>query len=62
MNPKQQLFKGETTASWFVYINQINVAGYLPGGSSEPTLNTSDTSTYAFKVETDSNKVCAVEN
>jgi hypothetical protein len=33
----------------------------MPGGSSETTLNTGDTSTYAFEVVTDANKVCAVE-
>ena len=33
----------------------------MPGDFSEPTLNTSDTNTYALKVVTDSNKVCAVK-
>jgi predicted peptidase len=33
----------------------------MPGGFSEPTLSTGDTGTYAFKVVTDANKVCAVK-
>jgi hypothetical protein len=33
----------------------------MPGGASATTLNTGDTSTYAFEVVTDANKVCAVE-
>jgi hypothetical protein len=33
----------------------------MPGGFSEPTLNTGDTSTYAFKVVTNANNVCAVK-
>jgi hypothetical protein len=61
MNPTQQLTTGETTASWLVYVNDVNQIRYMPGGLSEPTLNTSDISTYALKVVTDSNKVCAVK-
>lgn len=33
----------------------------MPGGFSEPTLDTGDTGTYSFKVVTDANKVCAVK-
>ena len=61
MNPTKQLTIGETTASWLVYVNEVNQIRYMPGGLSEPTLNTSDTSTYALKVVTDSNKVSAVK-
>ena len=42
-------------------MNEVNQARYMPGGFSEPTLNTGDTSTYSFKVVTDANKVCAVK-
>jgi hypothetical protein len=33
----------------------------MPGGFSEPTLSSGDTSTYAFKVVTNANNGCAVE-
>jgi hypothetical protein len=61
INPTVQLSVGTTTASWTIYVNEVNQVQYLPGGSSEPTLNTGETSTYAFEVVTDANKVCAVE-
>lgn len=59
--PTQQLSVGTTTASWTIYVNEVNQIRYMPGGFSEPTLSTGDTSTYAFKVVTDANKVCAVK-
>lgn len=61
LNPTQQFTIGATSASWTVYVNDVNKARYLPGSSIEPTLNTGDSSTYAFKVVTDANKVCAVK-
>jgi len=61
ITPTQQLTVGATTASWTIYVNEVDQVKYLPGGPSESTLNTSDTSTYAFKVVTDSTKVCAVK-
>jgi intein-encoded DNA endonuclease-like protein len=42
-------------------VNDVNQVRYLPGGSAEPTLNTGESSTYAFKVVTDTNKVCAIK-
>jgi predicted peptidase len=47
-------------------VNDVNETRYLPGsgspaGSAEPTYNSSDSSTYAFKVVTDGDKVCAVK-
>jgi len=42
-------------------VNDVNQIRYLPGGSTEPTLNTGDANTYAAKVVTDANKVCAVK-
>jgi hypothetical protein len=61
ITPVQQLTVGAPTASWNIYVNEVNQVRYMPGGFSEPTLSPTDTSTYAFKVVTDSYKVCAVE-
>jgi hypothetical protein len=61
ISPMVQLGVGTATASWNIYVNEVNQSRYMPGGFSEPTLNTGDTSTYAFKVVTDANKVCAVK-
>ena len=61
VNPTQQFTIGATTASWTVFVNEVNQVRYLPGGFTEPTLNTGDSNTYAFKVVTDANKVCAVK-
>lgn len=65
ITPTQQFTVGATSASWTVYMNDVNETRYLPGsgspaGSSEPTFNASDTETYAFKAVTDADKVCAV--
>jgi hypothetical protein len=60
VNPTQQFIIGATTASWTVYVNDVNQVRYLPSSSTEPALNTSDPGTYAFKVVTDANKVCAI--
>jgi len=65
ITPTQQFTVGATSASWTVYMNDVNETRYLPGsgspaGSSEPTFNSSDTETYAFKAVTDAYKVCAV--
>ena len=61
ISPTVQLSVGTATASFTIYVNEVNQARYIPGGFSEPTLNTGDTSTYSFKVVTDANKVCAVK-
>jgi len=61
VNPIQQFTIGATSDSWTVYVNEVNQVRYLSGGSSQPTFNASDTDTYAFKVVTDANKVCAVK-
>jgi hypothetical protein len=61
VNPTQQLTVGATTASWTIYVNEIDQVRYLPGGFDEPTLSPSDPSTYSVKVVTDSNKVCAAK-
>ena len=59
--PVQQFFVGTTTGSWSVYVNQVDIPCYLPGGTSQPTLSTGDTGTYAFKATTDANQVMAVK-
>jgi len=61
ITPTVQLTNGASTATWTIYVNQVAQVQYTPGGSSEPTLNTGNTNTYAFKVVTDANKVCAVK-
>jgi hypothetical protein len=61
ITPVQQLSVGAPSTPWNIYVNEVNQVRYMPGGFSEPTLNSSDTSTYAFKVVTDPYKVCAVE-
>jgi hypothetical protein len=59
--PVQQFVAGTTTASWNVYVNQVDIPCYLPGGVSQPTLDTGDSSTFAFKATTDGNQVMAVK-
>jgi hypothetical protein len=66
VTPTQQLTVGATSASWTVYVNDEDEIRYLPGsgipaGSSEPTFNENNSSTYAFRVVTDASKVCAVK-
>jgi len=65
ITPTQQFAVGATSASWTVYTNDVNETRHLPGsgspaGSQEPTFNASDDGTYAFKVATDADRVCAV--
>ncbi|MCW4009674.1 MAG: hypothetical protein NWF05_03520 [Candidatus Bathyarchaeota archaeon] len=60
MTPVKQFLVGATADSWNIYVNDVNSVRYLPGGDTAPTLSTGDSSTYAFKVETDANKVCAI--
>lgn len=61
VNPTRQITTGATTASWLIYVNEVNQVRYLPGGFTESNLNTGDSSTYAAQVVTDSHKVCAVK-
>ena len=61
VSPAQQFTVGATSDSWTVYVNEVNQARYLPGGLSQPTFDSGDTNTYAMKVVTDANKVCAVK-
>jgi len=61
ITPTQQLTVGTATTSWTIYQNQQNANQYMPGGSTESTLTPGDSTSYAFKVATDPNQVCAVE-
>ncbi|MCW4020970.1 MAG: hypothetical protein NWF14_07065 [Candidatus Bathyarchaeota archaeon] len=66
INPIQQLTQGATTATWTVYVNDVDEVRYLPGtgtpaGSVEPDLDAADPGTYAFNVVTDGDEVCAVK-
>jgi hypothetical protein len=61
ITPVEQLSVGASSTSWNIYVNEVNQTRYMPGGFSAPTLSSPDASTYAFKVVTDSYKVCAVE-
>lgn len=64
ITPVVQLSPGVATEAFNVYVNDQNKVRYVPGGTngeSETTLNTGDTTTYAFKVVTDAAKVCAIE-
>jgi hypothetical protein len=61
VNPIQQFTIGSSSDSWSIYINEIDQVRYLPGASSQPTFDSSDLNTYAFKVSTDADKTCAVK-
>ncbi len=65
LTPTEQFTMGATSASWIVYMNDVNETRYLPGsgspaGSEEPPFSASESGTYVFKVVTDADKVCAV--
>jgi hypothetical protein len=61
ITPTQQFTIGATSDSWTIYINDVDKVRYLPGGFNEPTLDDSNPNTYAFKVSTDANMVCAIK-
>jgi hypothetical protein len=61
ITPTLQFTTGAASSSWTVYVNDVNKARYLPGGMAEPTFNASNPNSYAFKVVTDANQVCAVK-
>lgn len=61
LTPIKQLTMGTTTDSWTVYFNEVDIVKYLPGDSIAPTLDEESTDTYAFKVVTDAEKVCAIK-
>ena len=61
VTPTQQFTIGASSDSWSIYVNEVDQLRYLPGADAEPTFSDVDTDTYAFKVVTDADKVCAVE-
>jgi hypothetical protein len=61
ITPTQQFTVGASSDSWAVYINDVNEVRYLPGNYSEPTFDSGNTSTYAFRVVTGASRVCAVK-
>ncbi len=61
VTPIQQFTIGSSSDSWTLYVNEINQARYLPGGSSLPAFDPDDVDTYAFRVATDAEKTCAVK-
>lgn len=64
--PTTQFTIGAETATWTIYVNDVDQLRCLPGsgtpsGSAQPgTPSDADTNTFAFKVVTDSGRVCAV--
>lgn len=64
--PATQFTIGATTATWTIYVNDLDQLRYLPGtgtpaGSQQPgPPSDSNPNTFAFKVVTDSDRVCAV--
>lgn len=61
IQPYKQLSQGVSSASWTIYVNEVNQVQYVPGATTEPTFNANDATTYAFNVTTDANKACSVE-
>ena len=59
--PIQQFTVGSSSYKWDVYVNENDQVKYLPGDTTLPLLNTASALTYAFKVDTDASKVCAVK-
>ena len=64
--PTTQFTIGATTATWTIYVNDLDQLRYLPGtgtpaGSQQPGApSDANLNTFAFKVVTDSGRVCAV--
>lgn len=61
VTPTLQFTIGSSSDSWTIYVNEIDQARYLPGAFSQPVFDSGDSSTYAFRVVTDADKVCAVK-
>jgi len=67
ITPTKQFNIGATTASWTVYINDVDEVRYLPGtgtpsGSSPPAGSpVGDPTKYAFNVTTDAGGACSVK-
>ena len=68
ITPTKQFTIGATTASWSIYINDVDETRYMPGdgspaGSAVPVNSPADanSSTFAFKVVTTADQVSAVK-
>lgn len=62
INPTKQFTLGSVSASWTVYVNEVDKNRYLPGiGSPAGSLKPAANSTNAFTVTTDADQVCAVQ-
>lgn len=64
ITPTAQLIEGVTSETWTIYVNEVDQYRYLPDGSGTPAGSSKPadgTSTYAFTVTADSDKVCAVQ-
>jgi len=67
ITPTKQFNLGATTASWTVYINEVDEVRYLPGtgtpaGSNPPVGSpVGDPTKYAFNVTTDAGGACSVK-
>ncbi len=60
MNPTYQFTQGAATATWQMYLNEVNQVRFMPGGTTTPWPVDANLDSYAFKVVTDGNRVCAV--
>jgi hypothetical protein len=61
VTPYKQFNLGTSTASWTAYVNEINQNLYVPSGTVASDLDNTNVTTYAFSVQTDASKVCAVK-
>jgi len=60
MTPQYQFSQGATADTWNLYLNEVDQVRYMPGGAVAPWPVDGDLASYAFKVVTDGNKVCAI--
>jgi hypothetical protein len=61
VTPTQQFTIGSSSDSWTVYVNEVDQVRYLPGAFSQPIFDPADADSYAFRVVTDGDNVCAVK-
>ena len=61
LTPYKQFSLGTSTVSWTAYVNEIDQNIYVPSGAAPSDLEEFNATTYAFSVQTDANKVCAVK-
>jgi hypothetical protein len=62
LTPYKQCTLGtSSTASWTTYVNETDQNIYVPSGAAASDLDNANVTTYAFSVQTDASKVCAVK-